>query len=198
MDRTFDIVSALLGLMWASLAAAVLGYALRPILAGRNAVALVVGIVALAFASGYLAHRLPARYAATTPAAAALDPRSLHRMRIETAPALGSIDRVRVSQRPRFVDLAGWAADPRYRPGAGVFVLVNGVDRRAGEQMSYGIDRPDVARALDDAELLWVGFAIRYVPSALGPGRHWVQIAVVSTDLGAAYLLAKRVEFTLP
>jgi hypothetical protein len=198
MDRSFDIVSVLLGLMWASLAAATLGYAMRPILAGRNAVPLVVGIAALAFASGYLAHRVPPSSVATIPAARTLDARALSRLRIENAPALGSIDRVAISPGERTLDLAGWGADPRYRPGAAVFVLVDGTDRVPGTAMSYGIDRPDVARALDDAGLLWVGFGIRYVPSGLGSGHHFVQVAVVSSDLGAAYLLARRVEFTLP
>jgi hypothetical protein len=197
MDPPIDIVSGLLGAMWACLAAAALAYALRPITSGRNSVVLVTVVASLAFAAGYFAHRSPAARGATVPASGTYDSALVDRLPVENAPALGWIDRV--TERPGSVNVDGWAADTvRYMPGAGVFVIVDGTARIGGSPATYGIDRPDVARTFNDADLLWTGYAIRFIPIGLASGRHSAQVAVISSDLKHAYVVAKRFEFTVP
>jgi hypothetical protein len=199
MEAPVDIVSGLLGLMWAALAAAIVGYAMRRIVAGRNAVVLVTAVAALAFAAGYLAHRTAMARGAEVPRNAALDAQIVNAASIDVVAALGSIDRVTASAHPISVVVAGWAADGlRYRPGAGVFAIVDGRSRAIGTPATYGIDRPDVAHTFNDANLLWTGFQLTFFPDALPAGPHYLQIALLASDLKHAYVMAKRVAFTVP
>jgi hypothetical protein len=195
--QPIDIVTAVLTLMWACLTATIVVYALRPVAAGRRARAIMLAVAALAFAGGYAAHQVPQPRGAAAPNDARFAALDLSRVPLESVPALGAIDRV--ARTPRFIDIAGWAADGvRSRSGAGIFLLVDGTQRSRASSGDYGGARPDVAGVFNDANLLWVGYGIRYVPSGLAPGNHYLQIAVVSDDFKHAYILPQHVAFAMP
>jgi hypothetical protein len=197
VNPPIDIVGNLLALMWVCLAAVILIYAQRQIAAGQRLTLGIVAVAGVAFAAGYLAHRIPRPTGAVPPSAARFAQTDLSRISLESAPAIGSIDRLE-ARMPRFIDVAGWVADGvRYRAGGGIFLLVDGVRRVRANVGYYGGERPDVARVFKDANLLWTGYGVRYVPAALAPGPHYMQIAVVSENLRHAYVLGQRVTFVL-
>lgn len=183
--------------MWACLTATIVWYALRPSGAGRR-IASVAAIAIVAFVGGYFAHRVPQGPGVAVPSASRFASFDIARAPLESAPALGAIDHV-APQTRRFVDISGWIADGvRARPGAGIFLLVDDVLRTRPAAGYYGGDRPDVARVFNNANLLWVGYGIRYVPANLGPGNHYLQIVIVSDDLKHAYILPQHVAFATP
>jgi hypothetical protein len=192
-----DIVSVVLIAMWLCLVGTLAVYTLRARSEGNLRLALIGGLVAVTFAAGYAAHRSLAQLGPSIPRQARLTQVDVNRIPIDRAPPLGAIDRTEL-RLPRFIDVAGWIADSiRRQPGAGVFILIDGTHAVRGVSADYGRERHDVARAFDDADLLWVGFGIRYLPVGLTPGDHYLQIAIVSDDLTRAYVLPQGVAFSI-
>lgn len=80
--------------------------------------------------------------------------------------------------------LSGWALDPARRvPAGGVLAVLDGrVVARAGVNGS----RPDVAQALGVPEASMSGFTLSVPGSALPPGRHHLELRVLSVDKAAS------------
>lgn len=191
-----DVAGLILALMWLSLGGMVVfalgGRALR----SRRAAAALVATFIVAFALGFVAHRRGAP-AGLPPPPARSPALPLARLPLSSIPAPGSIDRMTRTANGA-LELTGWIADPtRLAPGSGVFVLVDGEVRAEGAPAEYGLDRPDVARAYGDANLLWSGFRLGYyAPPGVRRGEHYLQVALISSDGGRAYLLPRRLIFT--
>ena len=93
--------------------------------------------------------------------------------------------------------LAGWCADPIARTrGRTIFIIADG-HRRVVAHRAYGVARADVATYFATPSLTDVGFTIKVAAHELGPGKHTLQVALVSADSRGFYRLPTVVRLTV-
>jgi len=74
------------------------------------------------------------------------------------------------------LDLAGWIFDERtHRAVDAVYVDIDGTSRIEG---TYGVARPDVAKAFHSADLTKVGFDVLIKPGTLTAGQHSLRLGM--------------------
>lgn len=108
-------------------------------------------------------------------------------------PAVGNIDAISIDGRqfsptdtivvanPKLLKIEGWAiAGDRSRPVRSVCLLVDNAEETHAVA-TYGVARPDVARALNGRSLVPSGFSID-VPASFVLGRHSIAIGAATAD----------------
>ncbi len=93
------------------------------------------------------------------------------------------------------LEVRGWACNSHFLPGTAMFVIADGA-RRLDLPRAYGLDRRDVARALANPSLQNVGYVFDVPAHTFKPGRHELQIALVSVDGAGFYTLPKPLWLT--
>jgi hypothetical protein len=189
-----DVAGLILALMWLTLGGLAVYRLGGRALHSRRAAAALVATFLVAFVAGYMAHRRGTPAGVPPPPQAVIDVREIDALSFSTIPAPGSVDTVTRSAHGAY-ELSGWIGDPvRLGPGSGVFVLLDG-KVRAAAPARYGLDRPDVARAFANANLLWSGFELVFqpAPDRVASGLHYLQVILVSSDRQRAYVLPRRI-----
>jgi hypothetical protein len=93
------------------------------------------------------------------------------------------------------LELSGWICQQDDMPGTEVFAIVDGT-RRIDLPHAYGIERDDVARALSNPNVRNVGYLIDLPAGTFKPGRHELQVALVSADRAGFYTLPTTLVLT--
>jgi hypothetical protein len=89
----------------------------------------------------------------------------------------------------------GWAVDDAaHLPGKAVIVRVDGAAPIIGR---YGIDRPDVAKALDAPALAKSGFEASIPTAGLSVGQHELSFEIENAAGSGKYRVPKRIEFVI-
>ncbi len=76
-----------------------------------------------------------------------------------------------------------------------MFAIVDGT-RRIDLPHAYGVERDDVAKALSNPNDRNVGYLFDLPGGTFNPGKHELQIALVSADGAGFYSLPKRLFLT--
>jgi hypothetical protein len=105
-----------------------------------------------------------------------------------TAP-LEPVDSARVAITS-LLEVSGWIYGNDDKPGTGMFVIVDGT-RRIDLPQAYGVERDDVARAYSNPSLAYVGYVFNLPAGTFKPGRHALQVALVSAGRAGFYTLPK-------
>jgi len=129
----------------------------------------------------------------------------IERLRRLSGAAVGSVDQFAIRRSPdapleavnsarmpvtSIVEVSGWICDNDDKPGTAVFAIVDGT-RRIDLPHAYGVERDDVARAFSNPKLQNVGYHFDLPAGSFNPGRHELQIALVSVDGAGFYTLPK-------
>ncbi len=89
--------------------------------------------------------------------------------------------------------VSGWAIDGQTRvPGRGVIVIIDGRERF---HATYGLSRPDVARAVHMKAAEHSGFTVYFPTSNLSLGIHHFRMKLVSKNGTTSSVLGSRVAF---
>jgi len=92
-------------------------------------------------------------------------------------------------RRMQSITIQGWALDARAaKLASGVAARVDGARRIAG---TYGNPRPDVARFFHTPAYEASGFRLVVPAGSLAPGRHTVELLVLSADRSRFYALPR-------